>query len=130
MFGMNLSKTNRALVGAFIGMFVVSLFIPVYLVFGITPTTALILFYLIPLTGAIVAFILSEPEEKPKEQEDQYQQLLGQLVQVKTKGKTYRGRLNRSGNNILLLSNVIDENNISKDHIFLEKTEISAIKSF
>ncbi|MCD6557675.1 MAG: hypothetical protein J7K31_01430 [Candidatus Aenigmarchaeota archaeon] len=138
-------KTKHGmLVGAFVGVAVLSLLIPIFLSLGLTRFTSLFLYYSIPVTGAITGYVLSgqgnlikhilpaetnekiieKPQKEQKEDADSTANLTGKEVVIRTTdGETIRGRLRTVGSTFLYLDDLSDKTK----HLFIDKNKIKEI---
>ncbi len=126
MFGVDVKNTNKLLLGAFMGMLVISLFMPVFIVFGVSPSSSLILFYLAPLTGVLTAYVMTEQKEEKTKKTEAIEEFLGKDVIVHTTDGSFRGRLREMTDRMLILYDAsrMDDPNNKMDRIFIEKTDV------
>ncbi len=134
MLGIDTAKTNRLLLGAFIGMTLVSLVMPFFLVFGVNPANSLILFYLVPLAGVITAYVSTKPEKETsmatEEKADAFEKLLYRHIIVRTPYGAFHGRLRELGDKIIVLDSAVAESSPQSniDRIFIERCDIKSIE--
>ncbi|MBI5347037.1 MAG: hypothetical protein HZB66_00310 [Candidatus Aenigmarchaeota archaeon] len=133
---LNVENTNRLLAGAFLGMLVISLFMPVFIVFGINTATSLILFYLSPLTGVLTAYVLGEKSTKPvpektAEEKTRFSSFLGKNISVYTSDGMFRGRLREMTDKMLILDNASRAEDAANklDRIFIELADIRRVET-
>lgn len=116
------------IIAAAIGFGIIMLFFPIFLVFGITKETTLILFYTPPLS-AMIAFLLLRKKEVRKE--DEFEHLYGKWVIVSLKnGRRYKGRLAKVHNGTFCLEygTDLDDDSGVANHMFIDSREIHAIE--
>ena len=138
---------NNILVGAFIGILVLSIFIPVLIVIGFNQTTSLILLYAMPITGAVAGFaiehrlIIGEKQpnfnaeklvDKPTKNQEHFSNLIGKWVIIHTKmGSAHKGMVKGYDENLLALNYAVRidiSNSDVLDHLFIEKDDIKRIE--
>ena len=134
--------------GTIIGLVVLSVLYPVMLVFGMNNWTTVILYYAVPVTGAVTAFLIyhdfsktkisagenkeisTEQKAEPLKQKSEYD---GKWVEVYTTGnQVFRGKVFSYADGILGLESVsrIDSSAESGrlDRMFLDRNAISRIE--
>ncbi|OYT57420.1 MAG: hypothetical protein B6U68_01830 [Candidatus Aenigmarchaeota archaeon ex4484_14] len=143
-------KTKHGmLVGAFVGVAVLSLLIPIFLSLGLTRFTSLFLYYSIPVTGVITGYILSGQSSRKKtfswllsgndtnnvnnlftsydredDRKEPEHELIGKNVAIKTTdGERLHGKLKTSGSHFLYLEDLTDRTK----HFFIDKERVKEI---
>lgn len=128
---------DNIIIGTFVGIMIIGLFMPILVVVGFNKLTSLLLLYALPLTGAVAGFVLSIGSQKKDlkiEKRDEYlSDLIGRWVIIHTKmGSTHKGKIRSYDKNLIALDNAIRldiPNSETMDHLFIDKNDVKRIET-
>ncbi|OYT56598.1 MAG: hypothetical protein B6U68_03010 [Candidatus Aenigmarchaeota archaeon ex4484_14] len=117
---------KEVIYGIFVGAGVLFLLMPIFLSFGMTKHTSILLYYSVPVTGALTGYVLSKIRNSPdlttSKKINETGSILGKDVKITTNNGALSGNVKADGSKVIILTE-----NDGAEHL-VEKNKIISLE--